>query len=84
LASLGPRPEEQLQRSQYLFAAHGGQPLGAEAPGGEVTYGETVITLPYVRERWRERFELLNVDLLLGDPYQVLLTLRRNRSEPAL
>jgi SAM-dependent methyltransferase len=84
LASLGPRPQEQLQRSQYLFAAHGGQPLGAEAPGGEVTYGETVITLPYVRERWRERFELLNVDLLLGDPYQVLLTLRRNRSEPAL
>ncbi len=78
LASLGPRPEEQLQRPRYLFAPHGGQPLGSEAPGGEITYGETVITLSYVRERWHELFELLDVDLLLGDPYQVMLTLRRS------
>ena len=42
-----------------------------------MTYGETVVTLPYVRERWSERFELLEVDLLIGDPYQVMLTLRR-------
>ena len=27
--------------------------------GGEMTYGETVITLPYVRERWSRWFELL-------------------------
>lgn len=81
LASLGPRPEAELARSQYLFVAHSGQPLGAEAPQGEITYGETVITLPYVRERWQGLFELLEVDLLLGDPYQVLLTLRRRPSE---
>ncbi len=78
LASLGPRPLERLHGAAYLFAPHGGQPLGAEAPGGEITYGETVITLPYVRENWQEQFELLGVDLLLGDPYQVLLTLRRS------
>ena len=78
LASLGPRPQDALAQARYLFAPHGGQPLGAEAPGGQITYGETVITLAYVRERWRDRFELLDADLLLGDPYQVLLTLRRN------
>ena len=40
-------------------------------------YGETAITLPYVRERWGRWFELLHVDLLLGDLHQVVLTLRR-------
>lgn len=76
VASLGPRLEEDFQRSRYFFAPHGAQPLGADAPEGEITYGETVITMAYVREHWSERFELLNVDLLLGDPYQVMLTLR--------
>jgi hypothetical protein len=42
-----------------------------------MTYGEAVITLPYVRERWSAMFELLEVDVLLGDLYQVMLTLRR-------
>ena len=42
-----------------------------------MTYGETVITLPYVRERWSPLFELLDVDLLVGDLYQLMLTLRR-------
>ena len=36
-----------------------------------MTYGETVITLPYVRERWSDRFELLAVDVLVGDLFQV-------------
>ena len=43
-----------------------------------MTYGEAVITLPYVRERWAPRFELLDVDLLAGDIFQVRLTLRRS------
>ena len=42
-----------------------------------MTYGETVVTLPYVRERWAPLFELLEVDLLVGDLHQVMLTLRR-------
>ena len=41
-----------------------------------MTYGETVITLPYVRERWSRWFELLHSDLLIGDLHQVVLTLR--------
>lgn len=80
LASLGPRPDEELALPRYLFAPHAAQPLGATAPEGKITYGETVITMAYVRERWAERFELLGVDLLLEDPYQVMLTLRARRS----
>jgi SAM-dependent methyltransferase len=77
LAALGPRPEAELAQPRYLFAPHGGQPLGADAPDGEITYGETVVTMGYVREHWTGLFELLDSDLLLGDPYQVMLTLRR-------
>jgi hypothetical protein len=40
-------------------------------------YGETVISLPYVRERWSEQFELLDVALLTEDMHQVVVTLRR-------
>jgi hypothetical protein len=36
-----------------------------------------VITLPYIRERWWPLFELLDVDLLVGDLYQVMITLKR-------
>ena len=43
-----------------------------------MTYGETVVTLPYVREHWAPAFELLGADLLLGDLHQVMLTLRRS------
>jgi 2-polyprenyl-3-methyl-5-hydroxy-6-metoxy-1,4-benzoquinol methylase len=44
---------------------------------GEMTYGEAVITVPYVRERWSEMFALLDADILLDDLFQVMLTLRR-------
>jgi hypothetical protein len=42
-----------------------------------MTYGEAVITLPYIRERWTSLFELLDVELLIGDLHQVMVTLRR-------
>lgn len=77
LASLGPDPDLRLAEPLYLFAPH---PIDSPHPqyeGGAMTYGETVITLPYVRERWDSMFELKAVDLLLDDLYQVVLTLRR-------
>jgi len=59
-------------------------PLEQVAPGyafaphlGEDHYGEAIVTLPYVRERWSGRFALLETDLLLADPFQLVLTLRR-------
>jgi SAM-dependent methyltransferase len=61
----------------YLFVAHPSEPDHPQFGGGEMTYGETVVTLPYVRERWGDRFELLTADLLLADMFQVVLTLRR-------
>ena len=36
-----------------------------------------MITLPYIRERWSELFELLGVDILIDDLHQVVITLRR-------
>jgi hypothetical protein len=56
----------------YVFAAHDVQPSG-----DEITYGETVVNLAYVRERWGDLFELVEVSLLIEDIYQVVLTLRR-------
>jgi SAM-dependent methyltransferase len=56
----------------YVFAAHDAQPSG-----DEITYGETVVNLAYVRERWGELFELVEVSMLLEDIYQIVLTLRR-------
>jgi SAM-dependent methyltransferase len=79
--SLGPRPELALEEPLYLFAPHEAQPLGAEAPDGEVTYGETVITPAYIREHWTELFELVAIELLIGDPHQVVLAMRQ-REQP--
>jgi SAM-dependent methyltransferase len=59
-------------RPAYLFEAHDPQPSG-----GEVTFGEAVVSFPYVRDRWNELFELLEVGLMLDDMHQVVLALRR-------
>ena len=77
LESLGPEPAARLAGPRYLFVPHPAEPSHLQYEGGEMTYGETVITLPYVRERWSQWFELLAVDVLVGDLYQLMLTLRR-------
>lgn len=55
------------------------QPAYAFAPqrtfGG--AYGDAVINLPYIRERWGELFSVLDVAVQLDEPYQVVVTLRR-------
>lgn len=67
-----------LSGPRYLFVPHPTNPWQPEPSSqDEITYGEAVLTLDYVRERWRSRFELLEVGLLISDPYQVTLTLRR-------
>jgi SAM-dependent methyltransferase len=77
LESLGPNYRARLDEPRYLFAAHPPEKSHFQYGGGEMRYGETVITLPYIRERWWPRFELLDVDLLVGDLYQVMITLKR-------
>jgi SAM-dependent methyltransferase len=76
LRALGPDPFMRLAEPRHLFAPHPADASHPQYRAGEMTYGEAVITLPYVRERWSDRFELLAVDLLVGDLYQVMLTLR--------
>jgi SAM-dependent methyltransferase len=73
----GEEPLSAFQSPRYLFAPHPPDPGHPQYLGGEMDYGETVISLPYVRERWSELFELLDVELLTEDMHQVVLTLRR-------
>jgi SAM-dependent methyltransferase len=78
LDALGPEPAAALALPRYLFVAH---PVDPRHPQGTAVeqhhYGETVITMPYVHERWTSSFELLEIDLQLDDLHQVILTLRR-------
>jgi SAM-dependent methyltransferase len=77
LDSLGPDPLAAMASPRYLFIAHAPD-TSVPTEGDEVTFGETVIGLSYVRERWAPRFELLDVGLLASDMHQVVLTLRRS------
>jgi len=79
LESLGPHPAARLREPRYLYAPHPTLPLQApdDGTGREVSYGETVVTIAYVRERWSELFELVGADVSLSDPQQVALLLRR-------
>ncbi len=76
LNSLGPGYLDELRKPRFLFAPHPTD-RHPQYDGGEMTYGEAVITLPYIRERWSEMFELLEVDLLAGDLHQMMITLTR-------
>lgn len=65
-----------LSEPRYVFAPHEteGHP---QFGGGQMDYGETVISLPYVRSNWKRWFDLLDVAVMTGDMYQVVLTLRK-------
>jgi SAM-dependent methyltransferase len=77
LAAVAADPAALAMESRFLFAAHPAEPSHLQYDGGEMTYGETIVTLPYVRERWSEWFELVGVDVLVEDLYQVAITLVR-------
>jgi SAM-dependent methyltransferase len=77
LESLGKDYLARLEEPRYLFVPHPADAQHLQYTGGNMSYGETVITLSYVRETWSSMFELLDVDLLAGDLHQVMLTLRR-------
>ena len=55
LESLGADPVARLREPRYLFVPHPAEPGHPQYDGGEMTYGETVVTLAYVRERWSPR-----------------------------
>jgi SAM-dependent methyltransferase len=77
VVTVRPRAYMGQDDGSYVFVPHAAEASHPQYGGGEMTYGETVVTLDYVRERWSERFALLDVDLMLADMFQVVLTLRR-------
>jgi SAM-dependent methyltransferase len=77
LEDLGADPQARLAEPRHLFVAHPTDPAHPQQAGGGETYGEAVVTLAQVRERWSEWFELQATDVLVADPFQVVLTLRR-------
>jgi SAM-dependent methyltransferase len=78
LEALGPNPRGSLAGPRYLFVPHAAEPTHPQYHGsGDIHYGETVITMAYLREHWSPLFTVLDVELLLDDPYQVVVTLRR-------
>lgn len=66
-----------LEEPRYLFVPHEAAATHPQYAGGAMTYGETVVTPAYMRERWSALFELLDFELLIGDLHQVVVTLRR-------
>jgi SAM-dependent methyltransferase len=75
--SLGADPLAALAQPRYVFVPHPADPDHPQLVGDEIDYGETVISIPYIRERWNDRFELLDLSLLTTDMFQVVATLRR-------
>ncbi len=75
--TLKPDPLTALSEPRYLFVPHHADPSHPQYESGEMTYGESVISLPYVRERWSELFELRDVRVATEDIYQVSITLKR-------
>jgi SAM-dependent methyltransferase len=58
------------ERTGYAFVPHNLPPID-----GEVTYGDSSITLEYIRARWTG-WSIDGVDWSLVDPYQLILFLR--------
>lgn len=76
---LGPDRRRVLEEPRYIFLPHDtdGHPQYDEEADDPMSYGDTVITLPYIREQWTPMFELLDVSLMTGDMYQTTITLKK-------
>jgi len=75
--ALGTDYLARLEEPRYLFVPHPAEERHLQYAEGDMSYGETVITLSYIRETWSQAFELLDVAPQVGDLHQVILTLRR-------
>jgi SAM-dependent methyltransferase len=74
---LRPDPVTALSEPRYVFVPHTADPGDPRYAYGETTSGQAVISLPYIRDRWGELFELLDVKVLTEDMHHVLVTLRK-------
>ena len=62
--------------SPYVFVAHPAEDHPQYA-GEEMTYGESIITLPWIEEHSSDEFEITDVAMMTADIYQVVVTLRK-------
>ena len=67
-------------RDGYRFVPHPADPGHPQWGGGEMTYGEAVIPLAYVRERWSDRCRHAGGGHLLGDLFRPCSPSRRSRA----
>ncbi|MBN8867460.1 MAG: class I SAM-dependent methyltransferase [Solirubrobacterales bacterium] len=72
---LGPGREE-LDGPAYVFVPHDVEEEHPQYDGTEMSYGEAVVTLPWIEQN-APGFELADVAVLTGDIYQVVVTLRK-------
>ena len=75
--ALGSDPVAALAEPRYVFVPHPHDPSHPQYETVAMSYGETVISLPYVRERWSDLFELTDVKVIPEDIYQVAITLKK-------
>jgi len=75
--ALGPDPLLALAAPHYVFVPHPHDPSHPQYETEAMSYGETVISLPYIRERWSDLFKLTDVKAIPEDIYQVAVTLKK-------
>ncbi|BDM24254.1 methyltransferase domain-containing protein [Pseudomonas sp. LRP2-20] len=61
------------ERKGFAFTPHG---VGTPAQvNGEITYGDSSMTLDYIKDHWRE-WQVVGTEHFLQDPYQMLVFLK--------
>lgn len=77
LDELGADAAARLEEPRYVFVPHATEETHLQYDEGEMTYGEAIIPLAYIHERWSPLFDVVDVSLALADLHQVMVTLRR-------
>ncbi len=67
----------ELKEPRYLFVPHPIEDGHPQYDEGEMTYGDTVISLPYIEQNWTDLFEIAEISFLTGDIYQVPIALKK-------
>jgi SAM-dependent methyltransferase len=67
----------ELKEPRYLFVPHPIEDGHPQYDEGEMTYGDTVISLPYIEQNWTDLFEIAEISFLTGDMHQVPIALKK-------
>ena len=67
----------EMKEPRFIFVPHPVEDGHPQYDEGEMTYGDTVISLPYIEENWTGLFEIVETGFLTGDMYQVPIALKK-------